>query len=194
MEDITQVLALFDSAEKWKAFIDLSKMKENLIIELKNRLCKAWERVVSPLLKDSGWVYSCDRNHIGIKPEGNELIRVIIEWIQWDFHWGKQSVFIYVKGDEVDSKRVFNQIKDKQVSLPMKDYAENFVNSQWLLFAKQIPSRVFGGNSPVSVEECLFMAKDNAEQLAINLWNEVFQPFAKKETAKIFRDIIDSKN
>lgn len=40
MEEVKHVLELFDSAEKWKAYIELSNMREGLLNELKSRLLK----------------------------------------------------------------------------------------------------------------------------------------------------------
>ena len=38
MEEVKKVLALFDSAEKWNAFIELSNMRNAMVDELKGRL------------------------------------------------------------------------------------------------------------------------------------------------------------
>ncbi len=37
MEDIKQVLALFDSAEKWNVFIELTNKREEMVSEVKTR-------------------------------------------------------------------------------------------------------------------------------------------------------------
>ena len=70
-------------------------------------------------------------------------------------------------------------------------YDENTQNQEWFPFIKQIPSKVFEvGDSQISVEECLYMAKDNARRLAENIWEEVFEPFAKKEYANIMSSCV----
>lgn len=35
------------------------------------------------------------------------------------------------------------------------------------------------------------MAKDNAAQLAMNIWDNVFKPFATKENADLMRSIVN---
>lgn len=186
MEDIKLVLELFDSVEKWNAYIELSNMRNGLIDELKDRLLSELQKEVSHRLNNSGWDYYFNKDHISIKPSETQLIGVTIEWAWWNtlsFPWGKRGAFIWVDANNTNSGRVFNRVKAHRDRLPMTDFVENYENHHWLPFAKQIPSIVFGDNNPSSAEECLFMAKDNANKLALNLWEEVFQPFANREVA-----------
>ena len=55
MEEVKKVLALFDSAEKWNAFIELSNMRNAMVDELKGRLLVELQRIVNSDLVDSGW-------------------------------------------------------------------------------------------------------------------------------------------
>ncbi len=83
-------------------------------------------------------------------------------------------------------------IKSNKASLPLQDYEENYHNHSWIPFIKQIPSEVFDvDNDITSVEECLYMAKDNATQLTINIWENVFKPFATKENADLMRNFVN---
>ena len=71
MEEVKKVLALFDSAEKWNAFIELSNMRNAMVDELKGRLLVELQRIVNSDLVDSGWELVTDNNNISIKPKKN---------------------------------------------------------------------------------------------------------------------------
>ena len=64
MEEVKKVLALFDSAEKWNAFIELSNMRNAMVDELKARLLVELQRIASNDLIDSGWNLFTDNNNI----------------------------------------------------------------------------------------------------------------------------------
>lgn len=64
MEEVKKVLALFDSAEKWNAFIELSNMRNAMVDELKGRLLVELQRIVNSDLVDSGWELVTDNNNI----------------------------------------------------------------------------------------------------------------------------------
>ena len=54
MEEVNTVLSLFDSTEKWKAYIELANMKQDLVSELKKRLITELRKVAETNLADSG--------------------------------------------------------------------------------------------------------------------------------------------
>ena len=195
MEEVNTVLSLFDSTEKWKAYIELANMKQDLVSELKKRLITELRKVAETNLADSGWdFFADDEYYIYIKPKGSLLIGIGIEWGWWDnstYPWCKRGACLWVDAKNANSRNVFNEIKSCEDSLPLDDYDENIENHGWFPFIKEIPSTIFDvDESTTSVEGCLYRAKDNAVQLANVLWKEVFEPFANKECADKFCEII----
>lgn len=195
MEDIKQVLALFDSAEKWNVFIELSNMREEMVSELKTRLLIELHKIAESELAESGWSFGSDKNSVYIRPKSTPLIAINIEWNWWNAPnapWCKRSACLWVDANSIDSTKVFDQMKSHKDLTALQDYVENIQNHPWFPFAKQIPAKVFDVNeNTTSVEECLFLAKDNAKLLAGNLWSEVFKPFAYKECADLMVSIVN---
>ena len=194
MEEVNTVLSLFDSADKWNAYIELSNMKQDLVNELKERLRIELGKIADSNLSGSGWEFYSDDKYIFIKPKGTLLIGIGIEWRWWDNAvnpWCKRGAFLWVDANNANSRNVFDEIKSCKGSLPLNNYEENIENHGWFPFIKEIPSTVFDvDDSITSVEGCLYKAKDNAGQLAKDLWIEVFEPFANKECADVFCRII----
>lgn len=188
-----KLMELFDSSEKWSAFIGLSNMKNQLLDRLKSRLLNELKIIANKELTNTMWSFDYDKNHISIKPTGSPQIGITIEWNYWNenFPWCIRGACIWVDCKKTNGAVVFNNIKANSHLLPMHNYEENAQNHEWLPFIKQIPSKVFEvGDSQISVEECLYMAKDNARRLAENIWEEVFEPFAKKEYANIMSSCV----
>ena len=189
MEEVKQVLALFNSQEKWNAFIELSNMKDDIVNELKSRLLVELQIIADNSLADSGWLFGSDNNGVYIKPKRTELIAISIEWSWWNQSnvlWCKRGTFLWVDANSIDSSKVFEQVQTYRNKLAFQDYVENIQNHTWFPYVKQIPASVFNVNeSTTSIEECLYMAKDNAKLLAENLWKQVFEPFANKECANL---------
>lgn len=188
-----KLMELFDSSEKWSAFIGLSNMKNQLLDRLKSRLLNELKIIANKELTNTMWSFDYDKNHISIKPTGSPQIGITIEWNYWNknFPWCIRGACIWVDCKKTNGAVVFNNIKANSHLLPMHNYDENAQNQGWLPFIKQIPSKVFEvGDSQISVEECLYMAKDNARRLAENIWEEVFEPFAKKEYANIMSSCV----
>ena len=195
MEDINEILTLFDSREKWTAFIDLSNKRDALVNELHTRLTTELEKIANERLIDSGWdfcAYNYSYGQIHMYPKDISQISIMMETRSWGVEWYRRCASIYVNEKCVDDiYSVFNRIKECIPELPMAGFQDNRHNNAWHLFVKQIPAAVFNVESHVkSYEECLFMAKDNAQQLAKNIWEEVFQPFANKDLAKRMTSII----
>ena len=189
MENIKDILALFDTPEKWNSYIELSDMRTDLVNELNNRLQIELKKIAEKQL-DSEWKFYCDNKSICIKPSETSLIGITIEWQWWKTAWCKRGACLWVDAKNTDSMKVFSRIRENKCLLPLQDYEENIQISSWLPFVKQIPSRVFDVSEETSsVDECLFKAKDQAEQLAVDLWNEVFKPFSTKEIASFFEKI-----
>lgn len=188
-----KLMELFDSSEKWSAFIGLSNMKNQLLDRLKSRLLNELKIIANKELTNTMWSFDYDKNHISIKPTGSPQIGITIEWKYWNenFPWCIRGACIWVDCKKTNGAVVFNNIKANSHLLPMHNYDENAQNQEWFPFIKQIPSKVFEvGDSQISVEECLYMAKDNARRLAENIWEEVFEPFAKKEYANIMSSCV----
>ena len=188
MEEINDILALFDSREKWTAFIDLSNKRDALVNELHTRLTTELEKIANERLNDSGWNFCADRNGDGqiyMYPKEISQISIMIETRSWEIEWYRRCASIYVYEPCVKNIDVFNRIKECIPELPMAGFQDNKHNSPYHLFVKQIPATVFNVESHVkSYDECLYMAADNAQQLAKNIWEEVFQPFANKDLAE----------
>ena len=191
MEEIKKVMALFDSKDKWNAFIELSNMRTELVNELKKRLIIELKKIAESSLTDSGWIFDANYDYIKMNPIGSNIVGVVIQWSCWNEPWSKRDACIWVNANNIDSFKVYDKIKSYRMQLPLQDYEENIHNHRWLPFVKQIPAKVFKvDNDTTSVEKCLYMAKDNAPQLATNLWEEVYKPFANKEIADLMRSLV----
>ncbi len=192
MEDINKILELFDSREKWNAYIELSYLRSALVNELISRLKSQLCSIAEDRLMDSGWGFNFyDNGQISIYLKRNSSMRIMIETSSWGNEWYRRGASIYVNPSMVDCNTVFDAINANKHLLPMADYVDNKENSLWHLFVKQIPARIWGvENNVTSFDECLFGAKDNAQDLARNIWNDVFQPFAKKEIANLMLNMI----
>ena len=191
MEEVNKVLTLFDSKDKWNAFIELSNMKLELINELKDRLACELKKIAESSLTDSGWTFYADYNYMRIDPIEPKLVGITIEWSCWNEPWSKRGACIWVNANNIDSFKIYEKIKSYSMQLPLQDYEENIQNHRWFPFVKQIPAKVFEvDNDTTSVEKCLYMAKDHAPQLARNLWEEVYKPFANKGIADLMRSFV----
>ncbi len=196
MEDVKQVLALFDSKEKWSAFIELSNMRGEMVSELKSRLIVELKKIADSSLVDSGWMFSSDNNSIYIKPLKAPFIAITIEWSWWNAAnapWCKRGACLWVDANSIDSRKVFEQMKMYRGTSEMQDFVENIENHGWFPFIKQIPATVFDVNDNISsADECLYLAKDNAKIFAEKLWNDVFKPFANKRWADLMVSIVNN--
>ena len=196
MENIKQIMDLFDSAEKWSAYIELSNYREDLVKYLKSSLCNEIQVLANSKLQDTGWIFEYDRNKLSLNmyPNGSRLIAVSIEWEWWnrsDSPWHRRGVGIWVYASEADSRKVYEKMKELSHTLPLNGYEDNLENHIWYPFVRQIPASVFGvTDNVVSVEECLYMASFNPKQLALNIWHNVFEPFATKGCSELFASIV----
>lgn len=195
MEETTTVLNLFDSKEKWSAYIELSNMKEALVSELKTRLLKEMRRLADKNTVNTGWTFEGSANFLSIRPDSTSLICIDIEWNMWENTWYRRGASVQLNYKILENywTKVTDNIKALVHTLPLTDYHENFENP-WLPFVKQIPANVFDvTNDVTSSEECLYMAKDNAKQLATNIWENVFQPFMNPEYSKLLSSIVQEQ-
>ena len=193
MEEIKNVMALFDSKDKWNAFIELSNMRTELVNEMKDRLIIELKKIAESSLTDAGWIFDANYDYIKMYPIGSNIVGVVIEWRRWNEPWSRRGACIWFNRDDksIDWPKVYDKIKTNKNSLHLQDYGENIQNHGWFPFVKQIPAKVFDvENDTTSVEKCLYMAKDHASQLATNLWEEVYKPFANKEIADLMRSFV----
>lgn len=191
MEEIKKVMALFDSKDKWNAFIELSNMRAELVNELKDRLALELKKIAENELADTGWTFYADYDCMRIAPMEPKMLGITIEWKSWNESWSRRSACIWFNDNSIDSFKVYDKIKSYRMRLPLQDYEDNIKNNRWLPFVKQIPAWVFEvENDITSVEKCLYTAKDYASRLARNLWEEVYKPFANKEIADLMRSFV----
>ena len=114
MEEVKKVLALFDSAEKWNAFIELSHMRNAMVDELKSRLLVELQIIAKTDLIDSGWELFSDNNSISMKPIETPLIAITIEWSWWNAPntpWCRRGASIWIDANSTNSNNVFDMIK-----------------------------------------------------------------------------------
>ena len=194
MEEIKQILSLFDTVEKWNSYIELSNMKDTLVNELKKRLLEEIRRIGKEKLKDSGWdFYDKLLDGIGIAPYDSDLgVGLVFGY------WNRGGV--YARSSVVFSKKGINYSKLHEIVLqnshilplksPLQDYAEN--SHEWEPYVKRIPANVFEvANEITSVELCLYRAKDHTKEMAEDIWKEVFEPFANKEVGEVLKSIVE---
>lgn len=97
MENIKQIMDLFDSAEKWSAYIELSNYREDLVKYLKSSLCNEIQVLANSKLQDTGWIFEYNRDKLSLNmyPNESRLIAVSIEWEWWnhsDTPWVRHEV------------------------------------------------------------------------------------------------------
>ena len=196
MEDTRMILDLFESQEQWNAYIELANMKQAFTDELKERLSTAMQKLTDRVLAGSGWRFACDRDHLAIFPLGTEMICITIEWGWWNdvnSPWGHRSAFLWVNYDALKDPDVKDKIRANKAQLPLSSFEESDMHN-WLPFVHKIPAAVFNvPNETTLMEQCLYEAKDHADRLAENIWDDVFAPFANPECAEILTHIV-SKN
>lgn len=190
MENIKQIMDLFDNAEKWSAYIELSNYRVSLVEYLKSTLCQEIQALANSKLQNTGWIFEYN-NDLNLKmyPEASKLIAVAIEWGFWNEPWYRRGVGIWVNAHETDYRKVYEKLKELRHSLPLDGFEDR--DHAWIPFTKQIPASVFGVTDKVeSVEECLYMASVNPKQLSLNIWHNVFEPFATKEYSELFTSVV----
>ena len=195
MENTRIILDLFESKEQWNAYIELANMKQAFTDELKERLSTAMQKLTARVLDGSGWKFDYDKGHLSIFPLGTKMICVRIEWSWWndaDSPWGHRSAFLWVYDDALKDPDVKDKIRAHKAQLPLSSFEES--DHCWLPFVHKIPAAVFNvSNETTSLEQCLYEAKDHADRLAENIWNDVFAPFANPECAEILTSIVSKE-
>lgn len=96
MENIKQIMDLFDNAEKWSAYIELSNYRVSLVEYLKSTLCQEIQALANYKLKNTGWIFEYNNDFLNIYPEASKLIAVLIEWKFWNEPWYRRGVGIWV--------------------------------------------------------------------------------------------------
>ena len=190
MEDIKYVLDLFDTKEKWISFIELSEMRDGLVKILKSRLSEEIEIIAKKELVGTGWIFKYDEKEIKIVPEGSSLIAITIYWSYWGYPWFRRGAGLWVAADYINHEKVVDKLLTNKGVLPLLDFVENS-NHRWFPFVKSIPATIFDvSDDVVLMDKCLYRAKDYAKDLAESLWTNVFEPFATKEIADMFVEIV----
>lgn len=195
MEDTNMILDLFESHEQWSAYIELANMKQAFTDELKERLSIAMRKLTDRILPGSGWRFAYNKDHLTIFPLGLEIIGVRIEWGWWNdatTPWGHRSAFLWVNYDALKDLDVKDKIRANKAQLPLSTFEESDMHD-WLPFVHKISAAVFNVSNETSLMElCLYEAKDHADTLAENIWNDVFAPFANPKCAEILTRIVSN--
>lgn len=185
MNEIENVLSLFNTAEDWNSFVELSNMKDMMVRELKSRLLTEMRKIAVPKLSGADWEYDAKDDYISIVLQKHHSLSIRIEWRHWS--WYKRGAGIWINPSEIIPDKFIGKVYG---NAKLKDFltANGFHESRenaWYPFMKTIPAKVFFQNvnndSCQLVEECLFRAKQDAKGLADNLWEEVFKPFVENK-------------
>lgn len=182
MNEIENVLSLFKTAEDWNSFVELSNMKDMMVRELKRRLLKEMRIIAESNLSGADWEYEAKDDYISIVLQGQHALSICIEWRHWS--WYKRGAGIWIDPSKITPEVFIGNVNanaDLKGFLTANGFHESRENA-WYPFMKTIPAEVFFSNDSCRlVEECLFMAKQDAKELADNLWKEVFRPFVENE-------------
>ena len=184
MNEIEKVLSLFKTAEDRNSFVELSNMKDMMVRELKSRLLTEMRKIAVPKLSGTDWEYDANCDYISIVLHGHHTLKLGIEWKFWTCSWYERGAGIWINPSEITPEDFIGKVYG---NTKLKDFltAKGFHESREHLcypFVKTIPATVFhdGNNDSCKlVEECLFRAKQDAEGLAKDLWNNVFNPFVE---------------
>lgn len=187
MNEIEKVLSLFETAEDWNSFVELSNMKDMMVRELKCRLLTEMRKIAVPKLSGADWEYDAKDDYISIVLQGHHALSICIEWRHWS--WYKRGAGIWIDPSKIAPEDFIGNVNanaDLKGFLTDNGFHESRENA-WYPFMKTIPAKVFfqkdSNDSCRLVEECLFRAKQDAKGLADDLWEEVFKPFVEKEDA-----------
>ena len=82
MENIKQIMDLFNNAEKWSAYIELSNYRVSLVEYLKSTLCQEIQALANYKLKNTGWIFEYDRSNFSLKIYPEAKIEDIIPQIR----------------------------------------------------------------------------------------------------------------
>lgn len=184
MNEIEKVLSLFKTAEDWNSFVELSNMKDMMVRELKCRLLTEMRIIAESNLSGADWEYDANCDYISIVLHGHHTLKLGIEWKFWTCPWYERGAGIWINPSEITPVDFIGKVYG---NTKLKDFltAKGFHESRehlWYPFVKTIPATVFhdGNNDSCKlVEECLFRAIQDAEGLAKDLWNNVFNPFVE---------------
>lgn len=184
MNEIEKVLSLFKTAEDWNSFMELSNMKDMMVRELKCRLLTEMRIIAESNLSGADWEYDANCDYISIVLHGHHTLKLGIEWKFWTCPWYERGAGIWINPSEITPVDFIGKVYG---NTKLKDFltAKGFHESRehlWYPFVKTIPATVFhdGNNDSCKlVEECLFRAIQDAEGLAKDLWNNVFNPFVE---------------
>lgn len=183
MNEIENVLSLFKTTEDWNSFVELSNMKDMMVRELKCRLLTEMRIITESNLSGAGWKYDANYDYISIVLQKYHSLSIRIEWRHWS--WYERGAGIWINPSEITPVdfigKVYGNTKLKDF-LTAKGFHENREHL-WYPFVKTIPAKVFfqddSSDSCSLEEECLFRAIQDAEGLAKDLWNNVFNPFVE---------------
>ena len=182
MNEIEKVLSLFETAEDWNSFVELSNMKDMMVRELKCRLLTEMRKIAVPKLSGADWEYDANCDYISIVLHGHHTLKLGIEWKFWTCPWYERGAGIWINPSEINPEKFIGKVNanaDLKGFLTDKGFHESRENA-WYPFMKTIPAEVFFSNDSCRlVEECLFRAIQDAEGLAKDLWNNVFNPFVE---------------
>lgn len=183
MNEIENVLSLFKSAEDWNSFVELSNMKDMMVRELKRRLLTKMRIIAESNLSGAGWEYDANCDYISIVLQGHHALSICIEWRHWS--WYERGAGIWINHPEIIPEKFIGNVNanaDLKGFLTANGFHESRKNA-WYPFMKTIPAKVFfqddSSDSCRLEEECLFRAIQDAEGLAKDLWNNVFNPFVE---------------
>lgn len=187
MNEMEKVLNLFETADDWNSFVELSNMKDMMVRELKCRLLTEMRKIAVPKLSGADWEYDANYDYISIVLQKYHSLSIRIEWRHWS--WYKRGAGIWINHPEIIPEKFIGNVNanaDLKGFLTANGFHESRENA-WYPFMKTIPAKVFfqkdSNDSCRLVEECLFRAKQDAKGLADDLWEEVFKPFVEKEDA-----------
>lgn len=182
MNEIENVLSLFKTAEDWNSFVELSNMKDMMVCELKSRLLNKMRIIAESNLSGAGWKYDAKDDYISIVLQGQHALSICIEWRHWS--WYKRGAGIWIDPSKITPEVFIGNVNanaDLKGFLTANGFHESRENA-WYPFMKTIPAKVFFSNDSCRlVEECLFRAKQEAKELADDLWETVFRPFVENE-------------
>lgn len=193
MNEIEKVLSLFKTAEDWNSFVELSNMKDMMVRELKSRLLTEMRKIAVPKLSGADWEYDANYDYISIVLQKYHSLSIRIEWRHWS--WYERGAGIWINHPEIIPEKFIGKVNanaDLKGFLTDNGFHESRENA-WYPFVKTIPATVFhdGNNDSCKlVEECLFRAIQDAEGLAKDLWNNVFNPFVEGNVISMLVEVL----
>lgn len=182
---------LFDTQEKWDAFLDLCYIKNTLRKHWFYHTIDAVDRLVLNHPRHNGWKLFRGDFWVRLSPveTGQESLSINIDF------WHRSSS-LWINANHYDSKNVNNLIEQNSSTLlpVLPGFVTN--NNPWEPMVKTIPADIINYEADEKTFDSFMFTWNNKEAIvAQRIFEEYLEPVMKPEILEVFKTISnESKN